>query len=99
MRTCTKCNGGKSRKRCYLSTLPNSLCLHIKRFQLVGGGCKIDTPLQFPINGLNISKYTPLMYIIIIYSNSSLDISLYQYDLYGVVVHDGTLNGYKIIII
>lgn len=59
---------------------PNVLCIDIKRFDTLNK--KKQTPVSFPLENLNLSKYT------IGYKKDS-----YVYDLYGIINHHGNALG------
>lgn len=87
---CSNCKGKqRSTKRFWIRRLPNVLCLHVKRFRWQS--CcrvKVDTYVEFPLRGFNMSHYVLNMPET---RNSSKGDS--EYDLAAVIVHHGTGAG------
>ena len=81
---CEKCGSRqKSSKQLSMYSLPNVLCLHLKRFHFISFlRSKIDIYVEFPLKGLDISPYV----------NRSLTQAKENclYDLAAVVVHHGS---------
>jgi ubiquitin carboxyl-terminal hydrolase 8 len=85
----------KASKRLTLARLPPILLIHLKRFSFKGPfSDKIDTPVQFPIYGLDLSPFLPtISQTDSLYSqNGPIQPSRSTYDLYGVSQHFGTLS-------
>lgn len=85
MYSCEKCtllrNGVKYSK---VVNLPEILCIHLKRFRHEFlGSTKINTFVSFPIEGLDMSPYT----------TPNCKNKIKEYDLTGVIVHQGTAGG------
>eukprot|EP00090_Calanus_glacialis_P006545 TRINITY_DN15097_c1_g1_i1.p1 TRINITY_DN15097_c1_g1~~TRINITY_DN15097_c1_g1_i1.p1 ORF type:complete len:660 (-),score=107.70 TRINITY_DN15097_c1_g1_i1:1496-3475(-) len=80
MPTCERCKTRrKSTKRYTLYRLPKILVVHLKRFSpSERSRNKLSTTVTFPLNGLNLSRYTDSV------SNSS-------YNCYAISNHSGTL--------
>merc|ERR1712083_1295550 len=88
------CNSCKSKqpstKQFRIRRLPTVLCLHIKRFRWTTyARTKIDTFIEFPLNGLDMSSYLPNNLSGTRFSNSGSSL----YDLAAVIVHHGTGAG------
>ncbi|KAH9945764.1 cysteine proteinase [Amylocystis lapponica] len=90
----------KATKRLSLSRLPPVLLIHLKRFSVKGHFTdKIETFVDFPLRGLDLTNYMPppLPPGVSGGSHVSRDDPLsqappYRYDLYGVTNHFGTLS-------
>ncbi|CAD5116943.1 DgyrCDS5782 [Dimorphilus gyrociliatus] len=85
MYSCEKCkllrNGVKYSK---VVNLPEILCIHLKRFRHEFlGSTKINTFVSFPIEGLDMAPYT----------TPDCKNKIKEYDLTGVIVHQGTAGG------
>lgn len=88
------CNTCKSKqpstKQFRVRRLPTVLCLHIKRFRWTAyARTKIDTYIEFPLNGLDMSSYLLNNLSGTRFSNSGSSL----YDLAAVIVHHGTGAG------
>jgi len=88
------CNSCKSKqpstKQFRIRGLPNVLCLHIKRFRWTTyARTKLDTFVEFPLNGLDMSNYLLNNLSGTRFSNSGSSL----YDLAAVIVHHGTGAG------
>lgn len=103
---CAGCGGSASAtKQLSLYRLPPVLCIQLKRFEHTSSAAKIDTKVRFPvvldvrqfstaeirapdenaaINGSTSSKDSGLM--------ANPDPEAYLYDLFTVVVHEGSMN-------
>lgn len=76
---CEHCNNEcNANKKLSLWKLPNYLIISFKRFQ--SDGTKLCNPINFPIENLNLQKY----------SDNNLDIN---YNLYAISNHTGSTNG------
>jgi ubiquitin carboxyl-terminal hydrolase 4/11/15 len=76
-------------KKMELWRLPDVLVIHLKRFKtvqsIVGlGGVRLDTPIDFPIVGLDLSEFLP--------PSALVGTARPVYDLFGVINHYGTLS-------
>ncbi|KAF9233475.1 hypothetical protein BU15DRAFT_53836 [Melanogaster broomeanus] len=103
---CPKCKElRKATKRLSLSRLPPVLLIHLKRFSVKGPFTdKIETVIDFPLRGLDLTNYMPppLPPDMLKGSgnptpaNASSDprvqLPPYRYDLYGVTNHFGSLS-------
>jgi ubiquitin carboxyl-terminal hydrolase 8 len=100
-RNCPNCKTlRKATKLLSLSRLPPVLLIHLKRFSVKGHFTeKIETFVDFPLKGLDLTNYMPppLPPGISGTPTLSLDdpraqVPPYKYDLYGVTNHFGTLS-------
>ncbi|KAI0773259.1 cysteine proteinase [Trametes elegans] len=90
----------KATKRLSLSRLPPVLLIHLKRFSAKGPFTdKIETFVEFPLKGLDLTNYMPPPLPPGVNGPSQLSIDdprcqvpPYRYDLYGVTNHFGTLS-------
>ena len=101
-RTCPKCKKmRKATKKLTLSRLPPVLLIQLKRFSVNGYFTdKIDTMVDFPLKGLDLTNYmpSPLPPGVGGVPPASADdprsqVPPYRYDLYAVTNHFGTLSG------
>ena len=85
---CNNCkNKQRSTKKFWVRRLPNVLCLHIKRFRWSPySRTKLDTHVQFPLKGLDMSSYLLSNLHGTRCSNSGSSL----YDLAAVIVHHGS---------
>lgn len=88
------CNTCKSKqpstKQFRVRRLPTVLCLHIKRFRWTAyARTKLDTFIEFPLNGLDMSNYLLSNFNGTRFSNAGSSL----YDLAAVIVHHGTGAG------
>jgi ubiquitin C-terminal hydrolase len=80
----TKCDAEKSLS---LSQLPETLCLHLKRFSYHSvWGSKVSSHVQFPLEGLDVSPWLRT-------DRHSPPKSPSVYDLTSIVVHVGGMSG------
>jgi ubiquitin C-terminal hydrolase len=81
---CTRCRVAReATKRLWLVKLPHILLVHLKRFYYQGPfRNKIDTFVDFPLMGLDLSPYV-----------EGARPGEYVYDLFAVCNHEGGLNG------
>ncbi|KAH9893374.1 cysteine proteinase [Cubamyces lactineus] len=90
----------KATKRLSLSRLPPVLLIHLKRFSAKGPFTdKIETFVEFPLKGLDLTNYMPSPLPPGVNAGSQLSPDdprcqqpPYRYDLYGVTNHFGTLS-------
>ncbi|KAI0642296.1 cysteine proteinase [Trametes meyenii] len=90
----------KATKRLSLSRLPPVLLIHLKRFSAKGPFTdKIETFVEFPLKGLDLTNYMPPPLPPGVSGGSPLShddprcqIPPYRYDLYAVTNHFGTLS-------
>lgn len=88
------CNSCKSKqpstKQFWIRRLPTVLCLHIKRFRWTAyARTKLDTFIEFPLSGLDMSGYLLKNLSGTRFSNAGSPL----YDLAAVIVHHGTGAG------
>ncbi|KAH9944957.1 cysteine proteinase [Epithele typhae] len=91
----------KATKRLCLSRLPPVLLIHLKRFSVKGPFTdKVETFVEFPLRGLDLTNYMPPPLPPGATGAPSLpqddprcQLPPYRYDLYGVTNHFGTLSG------
>ncbi|KAF7722686.1 ubiquitin-specific protease doa4 [Apophysomyces ossiformis] len=90
---CPRCKKlRRASKQLTLSRLPDILLIHLKRFSFDGPfRNKLDTMVQFPLRGLDLSSYVPSTFTQ--KTNGSTDSSSFKYDLYAVSNHYGSLSG------
>ncbi len=89
------CSTCKEKRRCTkrytIEKLPKILVLHLKRFSKTRFNSKINVNIDYPIDGLDMSKYLSCF---VDGSSSSYTSrppsSSYMYDLYGISLHSGT---------
>lgn len=102
-RNCPNCKTlRKATKSLSLSRLPPVLLIHLKRFTTKGHFTdKLETFIDFPLSGLDLTNYMPAPLPPGIDRRSTAPISLddprsqvppYKYDLYAVTNHFGTLS-------
>ena len=102
-RNCPNCKQlRKASKVLSLSRLPPVLLIHLKRFSVKGHFTeKIETFVDFPLKGLDLTNYMPAPLPPGVDRKRSAPISLddprsqvppYRYDLYAVTNHFGTLS-------
>ncbi|KAH8077882.1 cysteine proteinase [Cristinia sonorae] len=100
--SCPKCKKSrKATKKLTLSRLPPVLLIQLKRFSANGYFTdKIDTMVDFPLKGLDLTNYmpSPLPPGVGGVAPTSADdprsqVPPYRYDLYAVTNHYGTLSG------
>lgn len=102
---CPKCKQlRKATKKLTLSRLPPVLLIHLKRFSVKGPFTdKIETVVEFPIKGLDLTNYMPaplppgMVGSVNGVAPSNADdaqvqLPPYKYDLYGVTNHFGSLS-------
>ncbi|MBW0493111.1 hypothetical protein O181_032826 [Austropuccinia psidii MF-1] len=101
---CPKCNARrKATKRLSIARLPPILLIHLKRFSFKGPfSDKLETYVQYPVYGLDLTEYLPPPLITPSNgTNSELNSSTYTgiqkptvniYDLYAVCNHFGSLS-------
>ncbi|KXN72283.1 cysteine proteinase [Conidiobolus coronatus NRRL 28638] len=83
---CSSCNKPRqATKQMKLSKLPKVLCIQFKRFSQYPTPSKIDTPIQLP-------KYLDLLQYSHSNEESTPGLSPYQYQLFAVVNHIGSLD-------
>jgi len=88
----------KATKKLSISRLPKLLLIHLKRFSFRGPFTdKIETPVDFPKQGLDLTNYMPPPLPPNMVKDKNTPISLsqqppYIYDLYAVTHHFGSLN-------
>lgn len=88
-RSCLSCGSDSGFQKAFkLGSLPQILCIHLKRFRwrgYTGRGAakqKVDTPVRFPLQGLDMAMWLG--------HREHYDSGDAIYDLYAVVVHQGS---------
>ncbi|KAF9224073.1 cysteine proteinase [Gyrodon lividus] len=100
---CPKCKAlRKATKNLSLSRLPPVLLIHLKRFSIKGHFTdKIETVVDFPLRGLDLTNYMPHTSNMLNGSGNPTSANVndprvqvppYRYDLYGVTNHFGSLS-------
>ncbi|KAG1472886.1 hypothetical protein G6F56_001274 [Rhizopus delemar] len=81
----------RATKTLTISKLPDVLLIHLKRFSFDGPfNNKLETMVNSPIRGLDLSKYVPSS---MFSPNHPPEKSTFSYDLYAVSNHYGSLTG------
>ncbi len=85
---CNRCGRKQpSTKKFWIRRLPNVLCLHIKRFRwTIFSRTKIDTHVEFPLEGLDMSPYL----LDNLHETRCSNAGSCLYDLAAVIVHHGS---------
>ena len=85
---CNRCSSKQpSTKKFWIRRLPHVLCLHVKRFRWTAySRTKIDTYVEFPLKGLNMSEYL----LSNLHETRCSNAASCQYDLAAVIVHHGS---------
>jgi ubiquitin carboxyl-terminal hydrolase 2/21 len=87
------CSTCKEKRRCTkrytIEKLPKILVIHLKRFSKTRFNNKINLNIDYPIDGLDMSKYLSSN-VDCSPSSSRYTNSNYLYDLYGISLHSGT---------
>lgn len=101
-RNCPQCKAPRrATKQLTIARLPPILLIHLKRFSFKGPfSDKIDTPVQFPIYGLDLTPFVPAptkSQAANLYNSNDLKAAppipaTSLYDLYAVSQHFGTLS-------
>ncbi|KAI8644102.1 hypothetical protein BD408DRAFT_450842 [Parasitella parasitica] len=89
---CPKCKTlRRASKSLTLSKLPDVLLIHLKRFSFDGPfKDKLETIVESPLSGLDLSHYVPST---MFPPDQSFEKSVFNYDLYAVSNHFGSLTG------
>ncbi|KAF1801412.1 hypothetical protein V8B55DRAFT_1565843 [Mucor lusitanicus] len=89
---CPKCKTlRRASKSLTLSKLPDVLLIHLKRFSFDGPfKDKLETIVESPMSGLDLSRYVPST---MFPPNQPPEKSAFNYDLYAVSNHFGSLTG------
>ncbi|KAF8323550.1 uncharacterized protein EI90DRAFT_3077001 [Cantharellus anzutake] len=90
----------KASKQLSLSRLPPVLLIHLKRFSFNGPFTdKVETQVDFPVRGLDLTRYMPQSTTAVVSSMKSQSKTdprtqdpPFMYDLYGVINHFGNLS-------
>ncbi|KAN0065630.1 hypothetical protein ACQY0O_000759 [Thecaphora frezii] len=89
--TCSACGGmASATKQLSLFRLPPVLCIQLKRFEHTSAATKIDTRVTFPLV-LDVREFSTA----VVRGDSARlnpDPEAYLYDLFTVVVHEGSMN-------
>ncbi|GJN93546.1 hypothetical protein Rhopal_006603-T1 [Rhodotorula paludigena] len=88
--SCAACGDGvpTASKRLSIKTLPQSLCIQLKRFEITSQAHKLDTPVRYPLK-LDMNPYLTNH---LEYPASYKASSSHTYNLMAVVAHEGTLS-------
>merc|ERR1719481_247846 len=88
---CDSCKSKQpSTKQLDIRRLPTVLCIHVKRFRWTAyARSKLDTFIEFPLRGLDMSSYTLKNLSGTRFNNAGSSL----YDLAAVIVHHGTGSG------
>ncbi|KAF9583749.1 Ubiquitin carboxyl-terminal hydrolase 20 [Lunasporangiospora selenospora] len=83
---CTNCDAlNDCRKTLRVTQLPETLCIHLKRFKYDTYPSKINTFVQFPMEDLDMTPYFK--------SSDPNELRNAKYDLYAMVRHRGVVGG------
>lgn len=83
---CTQCDAlNDCRKTFRITQLPETLCIHLKRFRYDTYSSKINTYVQFPLEDLDMSPFFK--------STDVMELKNAKYDLYAMVRHRGVVGG------
>ncbi|KAF9438906.1 Ubiquitin carboxyl-terminal hydrolase 33 [Entomortierella beljakovae] len=83
---CTQCDAlNDCRKTFRITQLPETLCIHLKRFRYDSYSSKINTLVQFPLEDLDMTPF--------IKSSDPKELNNTKYDLYAMVRHRGAVGG------
>ncbi|KAF9365401.1 Ubiquitin carboxyl-terminal hydrolase 20 [Mortierella sp. NVP85] len=83
---CTQCDAlNDCRKRLQITQLPETLCIHLKRFRYDTYSSKISTHVQYPLEDLDMTPFLK--------STNTNELKNAKYDLYAMVRHRGVAGG------
>ncbi|KAG0088478.1 Ubiquitin carboxyl-terminal hydrolase 20 [Podila epicladia] len=83
---CTQCDAlNDCRKTFKITQLPETLCIHLKRFRYDSYSSKINTYVQFPLEDLDMLPFLK--------STDQTELRNSKYDLYAMVRHRGVFGG------
>ncbi|KAG0005779.1 Ubiquitin carboxyl-terminal hydrolase 33 [Entomortierella chlamydospora] len=83
---CTQCDAlNDCRKTFRITQLPETLCIHLKRFRYDTYSSKINTYVQFPLDDLDMTPFFK--------SNDPNELRNTKYELYAMVRHRGVVGG------
>ncbi|KAG0056278.1 Ubiquitin carboxyl-terminal hydrolase 33 [Gryganskiella cystojenkinii] len=83
---CTQCDAlNDCRKTFRITQLPETLCIHLKRFRYDSYSSKINTYVQFPLEDLDMGPFFK--------SGDLNELKNTKYDLYAMVRHRGVVGG------
>ncbi|KAF9426092.1 Ubiquitin carboxyl-terminal hydrolase 33 [Podila epigama] len=83
---CTQCDAlNDCRKTFRITQLPETLCIHLKRFRYDSYSSKINTIVQFPMEDLDMLPFLK--------SNDPSELKNSKYDLYAMIRHRGVFGG------
>ncbi|KAF9958001.1 Ubiquitin carboxyl-terminal hydrolase 33 [Mortierella alpina] len=83
---CTQCDAlNDCRKTFRITQLPETLCIHLKRFRYDTYSSKINTYVQFPLEDLDMGPFFK--------STDVNELKNTKYDLYAMVRHRGVVGG------
>ncbi|TNY19646.1 hypothetical protein DMC30DRAFT_417711 [Rhodotorula diobovata] len=88
--SCAACGDGvpSASKRLSLKTLPQVLCVQLKRFEITSAAHKLDTPVRYPLK-LDMAPYLTTH---LEYPASYKPSDAQRYNLMAVIAHEGTLS-------
>ncbi|KAF9117058.1 Ubiquitin carboxyl-terminal hydrolase 33 [Mortierella sp. AM989] len=83
---CTQCDAlNDCRKTFRITVLPETLCIHLKRFRYDTYSSKINTYVQFPLDDLDMTPFFK--------SSDPNELRNTKYELYAMVRHRGVVGG------
>ncbi|KAG0246406.1 Ubiquitin carboxyl-terminal hydrolase 33 [Mortierella sp. GBA43] len=83
---CTQCDAlNDCRKTFRITQLPETLCIHLKRFRYDTYSSKINTFVQFPLEDLDVTPFLK--------TTNPNELKNSKYDLYAMVRHRGVAGG------
>ncbi|KAF9910868.1 Ubiquitin carboxyl-terminal hydrolase 33 [Linnemannia zychae] len=83
---CTQCDAlNDCRKTFRITHLPETLCIHLKRFRYDTYSSKINTYVQFPMDDLDMTPFLK--------TTDPNELNNSKYDLYAMVRHRGAVGG------
>ncbi|KAF9902270.1 Ubiquitin carboxyl-terminal hydrolase 33, partial [Lobosporangium transversale] len=83
---CTQCEAlNDCRKAFRITVLPETLCIHLKRFRYDTYSSKINTYVQFPLDDLDMAPYFK--------SSDPNELQHTKYELYAMIRHRGVVGG------
>ncbi|KAG0207869.1 Ubiquitin carboxyl-terminal hydrolase 33 [Mortierella sp. GBA30] len=86
---CTQCDAlNDCRKTFRITQLPETLCIHLKRFRYDTYSSKINTYVQFPLEDLDMTPFFK--------STDAAELKNTKYDLYAMVRHRGVVGGINV---
>ncbi|GAA5938103.1 hypothetical protein JCM3775_005342 [Rhodotorula graminis] len=88
--SCAACGDGvpSASKRLSLKTLPQALCIQLKRFEITSAAHKLDTPVRYPLK-LDMAPYLTTN---LEYPAAYKPSDAHRFNLMAVIAHEGTLS-------